>query len=67
MNDDYTGLDYYYSEQEVDNRIKEIKDGLDRLGVGLCMSLGEKEHSIDQCDCCYSPLHGKRQQFILLG
>jgi hypothetical protein len=67
VNDDYTGIDYYLSGQEADDRVKEIQDGLNRLGVGLCIGEDEEEFSIEQCDCCHTNLDGRRQQFILLG
>lgn len=32
VNDDYTGLDYYYKEPEATERMEKIKAGLERLG-----------------------------------
>ncbi|MBM9615231.1 hypothetical protein JWJ90_13170 [Desulfobulbus rhabdoformis] len=68
VNADYTGLDYHYSEQEADQRYKEITEGLERLGTGLCWSGEESdEFSRKTCDCCGTALHGRRKRFVLVG
>jgi hypothetical protein len=64
VNDDFTGIDYYLSKGFAELRIKEIEDGLECFGRGLYIGDGEREHSIDRCDCCHNPNHGKRQLFF---
>lgn len=67
VNDDYTGIDYYLSGKEADDRVKEITKGLKSLGVGLCIGEDEEEYSTKRCDCCRTHFDGRRHQFILLG
>lgn len=61
--DDYSGLDYYYQTDVVEKRYIEIQAGLIRLGV-IYPGDVEEEFSRCSCDCCNSPLHGKRYQFF---
>lgn len=35
VNDDNTGLDYHYNETEADQKLKDINEGLERLGPNL--------------------------------
>jgi hypothetical protein len=68
VNDDYTGLDYHYNEQEAEIRQREIVAGLERLGPHLCMdSKEDEEFSTRPCACCGSRLHGRRSYFLILG
>lgn len=71
--DDYTGLDYSYSEQEARERMNTIAAGLERLGPNLCASYDK--HANDgsyydsarmPCDCCGTHLAGARYQFLIL-
>ena len=69
VNDDYTGLDYHYTEKESAIRYEEITAGLIKLGPGLCYdgTREDDEFSHRQCDCCGTRLAGRRAPFILLG
>ena len=67
-NDDYTSLDYYYSEYEAEKKAKEIDDGLAALGaVYYDDSREPDEFSTRKCDCCGTHLAGRRDYFIVLG
>lgn len=63
---DFSGLDYYYSGAECDEREAAVRAGMDRLS-GAVMVDGEQEFSTSPCDCCTSTLHGKRHEFVRLG
>ena len=70
VNDDYTGLDYHYNEQEAEQRQAEIMAGLSRLGsLGYVYHAGldSDEFSSRPCDCCGSRLAGSRDYFIILS
>lgn len=68
VNDDYSGISYHYTrELDVDQRIVEIKAGLEKLGPHLHPGDQEDEYSTRQCDCCGDYSGGRRQQFIQLA
>jgi len=69
VNDDYTSLDYHYSQEESETRMQEITAGLAKLGPGLCYdgSQEDDEFSARQCDCCGTRLAGQRSFFCVLG
>lgn len=73
VNDDYTGLDYHYDEQEADKRMKKIQAGLDELGTHLVPDFdsdtgeGIEEFSRTTCDCCGEWRAGERHRFAVLG
>lgn len=50
VNDDYTGLDYYYPPGDADRRMKEIQRGLHDLGPGLVPDWRE-ETEYECLDC----------------
>ena len=58
VNDDYTGLEYYYDEPEATERTSMIKAGLDRLG-NIANTGHVRTFSPHGCDCCGSDLAGK--------
>ena len=62
VNDDYTGLDYHYNEQEAEQKHKEIMAGILALSsLGYLVSTGEEdEFSTRSCDCCLTRLAGSR-------
>lgn len=66
VNDDYTGLDYAYSKEEAEARMEDIIEGLAEL-PGLVPMDGEDEFSTRACDCCGTPLGGRRHRFGQLG
>ena len=68
-NDDYTGLDYHYNEQDSQRRMDEINAGLEKVGAGLCCGDSDKndDFSLYSCDCCGSDLHGERFHCVILG
>ena len=73
VNDDYTGLDYSYSPKVDDQKAKEIREGLDKLGSHLVPDFdSDTEDGIDEfsrktCDCCGTWLAGSRHRFAILG
>ncbi len=73
VNDDYSGLDYYYDEDEAKQREAEIRAGLQQLGPHLVMDCdqetgeGHREFSSCGCDCCGSSLAGEFHRFAVLG
>lgn len=73
VNDDYSGLDYYYKEPEATERMNKIKAGLHRLGPHLVCDVnpetwdGVDEFRRGPCSCCGSPLAGTMHRFAVLG
>ena len=69
VNDDYTGLDYHYNEEDAARRMEEIQAGLVNLGAGLCYDSNQEgdEFSARRCDCCGTQLAGRREYFVVLG
>ena len=68
-NDDTTGLSYYYSDDEVDEKIADMQRGLDGLEDGrYAVASGEDlGFCRSSCDCCGSYLHGDRYLINILG
>jgi hypothetical protein len=69
-NDDYSGIDYYLSGEAAERRVKEIGDGLARLGpisLNSDENEGTREESSAPCDCCRSPFPGRRDRFAIMG
>ena len=66
--DDYTALDYHYTADIAEEKMKAIKDGLKKLGSGLCYDSSKEpdEFSCRPCDCCGTRLAGSRDYFINL-
>lgn len=73
VNDDYSGLDYYYSEPESTQHMRTIQAGLTRLGPHLVPAFdsetgeGIKEFSRTTCACCNTGFAGTRYEFAILG
>ena len=73
VNDDYTGLDYYYEAKEAEERETAIRKGLNKLGPNLVPDFdsetddGIEEFSSCGCDCCGSGLAGTMHRFAVLG
>lgn len=71
VNDDYTGLDYHYNEQEAEQRQADIEAGLSRLSLlgAVCYDSTQErdEFSSRPCDCCGSRLAGGRDYFLILS
>jgi len=67
VNDDYTGLDYHYNQQEAEARMAAVKEGLWRLGPGLSpdTSKDDEEISNQPCDCCGTHDAGRRVHFSI--
>ena len=63
VNNDLSGLDYYYSPKRARQREREITQGLETLGW-VYPTEEEDELSTDSCDCCETNLAGKRFKFI---
>ena len=60
-NNDFTGLDYYYSEEESRQRMEEIEQGMEELGPNIvCTDEEPDDFCISSCDCCKTQLAGKR-------
>ena len=55
-NDDYSGLDYYLTEEEADERQEVIKAGLNReFGIRSFVGLdadSDDDLSLGDCECC---------------
>lgn len=68
VNDDYTGLDYHYSEQESNQRMKAIQDGISNT-EGQIVTGDELNDTFSHkpCDCCGSNLAGTRYHCRVLG
>lgn len=66
-NDDYFGLDYYYTPETATIRQQAIKDGMQSLGPGLIAGGTDFGFCRTPCDCCGDKLHGNRYQVIQLG
>lgn len=59
VNDDYSGI---HDDERADAVIAAVQD----LPPNVSFGGEEEEHSLDPCDCCGTPLHGKRFQFWVL-
>ena len=60
-NNDFTGLDYHYDEDEASTRMDEIKQGMANLGANIvCMDVEPDEFCTLPCDCCETMLAGER-------
>ncbi|MFP8488779.1 hypothetical protein ACKGJO_06725 [Gracilimonas sp. Q87] len=64
VNDDYTGLDYYHDREEADERERQIRAGLKRLGW-MTPTDNTIEFSLNQCECCKIDGDGKRYEMVL--
>ena len=75
VNDDYSGLDYYYDEHDSVKKKADIEAGLNALSkIGNIVSdfdsetgEGHDEFSNCGCDCYGSSLAGEFHRFALLG
>ena len=67
-NNDYTGLDYYYSEKEADKRMQDIQKGVENAGGYICCGDSEKDNKFSRmpCECCGEKLHGNRHHCVVL-
>lgn len=54
VNNDYTGLDYYYKESEATKRMEEIQAGLEKLGPHLVPFFNTEEENGYWCSDCNS-------------
>lgn len=68
-NDDYSGLDYHYSEAEATERMAEIQAGMAAAGGNICCGEADRdeEFSSRDCDCCGSSLAGSRHHCVVLS
>ena len=67
VNDDFSGLDYYYSPQEAESRENEIRAGIRRLGPNVVpVEDVHHEFSSDPCACCDTHLAGERHGIAVL-
>lgn len=67
-NDDYTGLDYHYDEDEANQRMDEINQGMKALGPNIvCMNVEPDSFDVSPCDCCSSKLAGERHYIADIG
>jgi hypothetical protein len=72
VNDDLSGIDYHYSGEEADKRVKEVKKGVHSLGRNLVPDFdsetgeGIEEFSSHRCDACGTRLAGSRHRFATL-
>ena len=73
VNDDYTGLDYYYEDEQAKLKEKQIREGLAELGPNLVIDSdsetgkGIREFTDRICDCCGTSLAGHRERFAILA
>ena len=73
VNNDYSGLQYFLSDQNLANRIEEIIEGLKSVeGILIIFSDSEGNCENDlfsrsRCGCCGSNLAGNRTRFAILG
>lgn len=65
-NDDYSGLDYHYSEPESTQRMEAIQAGIAGLG-GYAVIGDEAGFSHRGCGCCGSNLGGNRHECSVLS
>lgn len=65
--DDYTALDYQYSPEEADQRMRAIQAGMDRIDGHIVAMWGEGEYSRAACGCCGNTLAGYRYKCVVLG
>ena len=68
VNDDWSGLDYHYNGFAVDQRRAEIAYGIDNAGGHISLGDREQDDEFSQrgCDCCGSPLAGRKTHMIIL-
>lgn len=68
-NDDYTGLDFHYDENESQKRELEIRNGINEVnGYIVCGdSVRDSDFSTRRCDCCGSTLHGARYHCVVFS
>jgi len=61
VNDDYTGLDYYYNEAEATEREKTIREGIKKVdGHIVCNNENPITFTHLICECCGNRLAGER-------
>ena len=61
VNDDFTSLDYHYSEQEAADKLDAILEGMHTLqGNGYLVAGEDLGFRTTPCDCCGDKLHGER-------
>ena len=67
-NDDYTGLDYSYNQQEAFQRMTQIKYGIESTEGHICVGDYDKdeEFSRQDCECCGTHLAGTRHHCVVL-
>lgn len=68
-NDDFSGLDYYYSPDDAAERMAEIKQGMAEAGGYIVVgnSGQDEEFSRRTCDCCGDYLAGTRHHCTVLS
>lgn len=65
VNADYTGLQYYYSEEEADKREQEINEGLERLGKYLVPHFNTEEETGYCCGDCGNYFYKSEAAYII--
>ena len=67
VNDDWSGLDCHYNGLAVDQRRAEIAFGIDNAGGHISLGDREQDNEFSQrgCDCCSSPLAGRKTHMII--
>lgn len=68
---DFSALSLHLEEHEVDRQIQRIEAGLKQLmpisaDFDVEGGWGIDEFSRSPCDCCQTPLHGKRYRYTTL-
>ena len=67
---DLSSFDYYYTEEESEQRIADIEKSMDELleeHPNSWITAGDKidDFSIHSCRCCGSQLHGERYELLI--
>lgn len=61
VNNDFSGLDYFYTEEESRRRLGEITQGMKALGPNIvCMDNEPDAFCTLSCDCCGTRSIGER-------
>lgn len=71
VNGDYSHLDYHYSEEEAEEKMKEIDQGIAAaVEGGRWISSGDTNEDVEfsrsPCHCCGDRLAGSRYHFVIM-
>lgn len=69
VNDDVTGLDYYLTEEQAEQKIAAMRQAISDLPEGQHPAMGGEDLGFctTRCDCCGDSLHGDRYKLNILG